>query len=75
MIGIWSIGTMASGAGGRLADPILNRICAELAGPVPLGEDFVLQPPGFLRAISDKKPQLGAAALPVYFSTNSALGH
>ena len=61
--------------GGRLADPILNRICAELAGPVPLGEDFVLQPPGFLRAISDKKPQLGAAALPVYFSTNSALGH
>ncbi len=59
--------------GGRLADPILSRICAELSGPTPLGEDFALQPPKFLRAISDKKPQLGAAALPVYFGTNSAL--
>lgn len=59
--------------GGRLADSILNRICTELSGPEPLGEDFVLQPPMFLRALADKKPQLGAAALPLYFATNSAL--
>lgn len=59
--------------GGRLADPILNRICAELAAMKTLGEDFAVQPPTFLRAITDKKPQLGAAALPVYFGTNSAL--
>lgn len=57
--------------GGRLADPILNRICADLSGPTPLGEDFALDPPRFLRATSDKKPQLGAASLPLYFATAS----
>ncbi|MCF8516668.1 MAG: ROK family transcriptional regulator [Rhodobacteraceae bacterium] len=59
--------------GGRLADPILDRICTELAGPTPLGEDFALEPPKFLRATSDKKPQLGAAALPIYSATVSVL--
>lgn len=59
--------------GGRLADPILNQICSRLSAMDSLGEDFAIQPPTFLRALSDRKPQLGAAALPVYFGTNSAL--
>ena len=63
--------------GGRLADPILNRICTDLGAMTTLGEDFAIQPPMFLRAITDKKPQIGAAALPVYFTTNreSHLSH
>lgn len=59
--------------GGRLADPILNRVCTELAAMTTLGEDFAVRPPTFLRAVTDRTPQLGAAALPVYFGTNSSL--
>lgn len=59
--------------GGRLADPIMDRFISELSAMETLGEDYAMRPPAFLRALSDRKPQLGAAALPVYFGTNSAL--
>lgn len=59
--------------GGRLADPILNRICAELSALTALGEDYAIEMPRFLRASTDLKPHLGAAALPVYFGTNSSV--
>lgn len=59
--------------GGRLADPIMDRICEALSAITSLGEDYALEPPAFLRATLDRKPQLGAAALPVYFETNTAL--
>lgn len=59
--------------GGRLPNPILDRICGALSALTDLDEDYVHQPPTFLRAAVDSKPQMGAAALPAYFQTNSAL--
>lgn len=59
--------------GGRLADSILDRFISDLSAMDTLGEDFAIRPPQFLRAICDRKPQLGAACLPVYFGTNTAL--
>jgi len=58
--------------GGRLGDPILDRICQELGQMETLGEDYAIEMPAFLRAETDHKPQLGAAALPVYFGTSIA---
>jgi predicted NBD/HSP70 family sugar kinase len=59
--------------GGRVADPIMDRFITELSEIDTLGEHLAMRPPAVLRALSDPKPQLGAAALPVYFRTNSAL--
>ncbi|MFV0335710.1 MAG: ROK family protein [Tropicimonas sp.] len=59
--------------GGRLSEPIMDRICAALSAVNSLGEDYAIDQPTFLRAALDSKPQLGAAALPFYFETNTAL--
>lgn len=59
--------------GGRLSGPILDRITESLAQMQTLGEDYFIEPPAFLRGALDQQPQLGAAALPVYFETNAAL--
>ncbi len=56
--------------GGRLPEPLLDRIHRDLAATQDLGEDYAQRPPVFLRAAMDSKPQLGAAAVPVYFGTN-----
>lgn len=58
--------------GGRLGDPVLDRICRELSDMTTLGEDYAIDMPRILRATTDVKPHLGAAALPLYFGTSTA---
>ena len=51
--------------GGTLNSKIIDEIQRNIAGTKQLGEDFLIAPPKILRAITDSKPQLGAAALPI----------
>jgi predicted NBD/HSP70 family sugar kinase len=51
--------------GGTLNSKIIDEIQSQIAGAKQLGEDFLIAPPKILRAITDSKPQLGAAALPI----------
>lgn len=55
--------------GGRLPNPILDLLHAALVKTENLGEDYRLDMPLFLRAQADGKPQLGAAALPIYLGS------
>ena len=56
--------------GGRLPEPLLDRLHQSLDGMDTLGEDYAQRAPVFLRAAMDAKPQRGAAAVPVYYGTN-----
>lgn len=51
--------------GGTLNSKIIDEIQCQIAGTKQLGEDFMNAPPDILRATTDTKPQLGAAALPI----------
>lgn len=51
--------------GGRLAPYLLDRIVERLSAE-PLGEDFLIAPPRFIRTTMDATPHKGAAALPLY---------
>jgi predicted NBD/HSP70 family sugar kinase len=51
--------------GGTLSSKIIDEIQFQIAGAKQLGEDFMIAPPDILRATTDTKPQLGAAALPI----------
>lgn len=59
--------------GGRLAPVLLDGIVARLQA-APLGEDFFIAPPRFLRATMDGTPHKGAAAVPLYDWLDAASG-
>lgn len=52
--------------GGSLSKSIIDQIHQHLVNCDPLGEDFIVTPPDFIRAEIDKQPHLGAASLPLY---------
>lgn len=51
--------------GGTLPAPMITEFIDRIAAE-PLGEDFFVKPPLFLRADQDRHPELGAAVLPVH---------
>lgn len=60
--------------GGRLPDAIFAELIDRLSSSRSLGEDHFGPHPTFIRAEADKKPHLGAAALPLYLTTNPSVG-
>lgn len=52
--------------GGTLNAELIDEIQTKIASAPQLGEDFLIRPPKILRATTDSKPQLGAAALAVH---------
>ncbi|MCV0425080.1 MAG: ROK family transcriptional regulator [Roseibium sp.] len=60
--------------GGRLPDGIFSELIERLSASTSLGEDHFGPHPTFIRAEADKKPHLGAAALPLYLTTNPNVG-
>jgi predicted NBD/HSP70 family sugar kinase/biotin operon repressor len=60
--------------GGRLPDAIFSELIGRLSESRSLGEDHFGPHPTFIRAEADKKPHLGAAALPLYLTTNPNVG-
>lgn len=56
--------------GGSLSKPLIDEIVQRLCKVEKLGEDFEIAPPEIIRATTDDRPHLGAAALPLYRSTN-----
>ena len=52
--------------GGTLNTRLIDEIHARIASTKHLGEDFLISPPNILRATTDAKPQLGAAALAIH---------
>jgi len=52
--------------GGTLNARLIDEIQQKIAATPKLGEDFLIQPPKILRATTDDKPQLGAAALAIH---------
>ncbi|MEP3277428.1 MAG: ROK family transcriptional regulator [Stappiaceae bacterium] len=59
--------------GGSLAEPLIDEIVQRLADVTVLGEDFEIAPPVIVRATTDDRPHLGAAALPLYSITNPSI--
>lgn len=60
--------------GGRLPDAIFSELIERLSASKSLGEDHFGPHPTFIRAEADKKPHLGAAALPLYLTTSPNAG-
>lgn len=60
--------------GGRLPDAIFSELIERLSASKSLGEDHFGPHPTFIRAEADKKPHLGAAALPLYLTTSPNVG-
>lgn len=58
--------------GGSLSTVLIDQIYSHLVNCDPLGEDFNVSPPQFIRAQVDKRPHLGAASLPLYKMTSIA---
>ncbi len=56
--------------GGSLAETTLDEIHHGLQSGASLGEDFEISAPAILRATTDTRPHLGAAALPLYRLTH-----
>lgn len=56
--------------GGSLSKRLIDQIHLHLQNCDPLGEDFFINPPEFVRAEIDKKPHLGASSLPLYNIAN-----
>ena len=56
--------------GGTLNSQLIDQLQNNIASCEQLGEDFLIKPPRILRASSDKKPQLGAAALAIHQTLN-----
>lgn len=52
--------------GGTLNATLIDEIQSRIASSEHLGEDFLISPPKILRASTDHKPQLGAAALAIH---------
>lgn len=52
--------------GGQLPDKVFDRILDGLNSDIPLSEREIASPPKIVRAVMDKRPQLGAAAVPLY---------
>ncbi|HGG04996.1 MAG TPA: ROK family protein, partial [Aliiroseovarius sp.] len=52
--------------GGTLNARLIDEIQSRIAAAPQLGEDFLIRPPEILRAATDHKPQLGAAALAIH---------
>lgn len=59
--------------GGSLAKPVIDEIVQRLAKVEKLGEDFEMAPPSIVRATTDSRPHLGAAALPIHHYTNPSI--
>ncbi len=55
--------------GGQLPDPIFARLLEGLNREIPAVGRVVATPPKIVRAMMDKRPQLGAAAVPLYVGT------